>query len=53
MVISGRLHSKYFLNMVELNFKIGACSHKWLLRYSTINILRSSSIGGRLHFKDV
>ena len=26
-------------------------SIQWLLRYSTLNILRLSSIGGRLHFK--
>ena len=32
----------------ELKFKIWGGSDEWLLRYSTFNILRSSSIGGRL-----
>ena len=32
-------------------FNIWVGSNKWLLRYSTFNILRSSSIGGRLHLK--
>ena len=32
----------------EFKFKIWGGSNEWLLRYSTFNILRSSSIGGRL-----
>ena len=32
----------------ELKFQISERSDQWLLRYSTFNILRSSSIGGRL-----
>ena len=35
----------------ELKFKIWGRSNQWLLRYSTFNILRSSSIGGCLYFK--
>ena len=35
----------------ELEFKIWRWSDQCLLRYSTINILRSSSVGGCLHFK--
>ena len=35
----------------ELKFEIWRRSIPWLLRYSIINIFRSSSIGGRLPFK--
>ena len=35
----------------KLKFKIWGRSNQWLLRYSTFNILRLSSIWGRLHFK--
>ena len=35
----------------ELKFKIWGRSDQWLLRYSTFDILRSSSIEGHLHFK--
>ena len=34
-----------------LKFKIRGRSDQWLLKYSTFNILRSSSIGRRLPFK--
>ena len=33
----------------KLKVKISVLSNKWLLRYSIINILRSSPIGGHLH----
>ena len=51
-----RRHFEDFWNMVwssKLKFKVWVRSNKWLLRHSTSNILRSSSIGGRLHFKDL
>ena len=35
----------------EHKFKICGNSDQWLLRYSTFNILRSSSFWGRLHMK--
>ena len=35
----------------ELKFQIWGRSDQWLLKYSTFNILRSSSIDGRLPFK--
>ena len=35
----------------ELKFEISGRSIQWLPRYSTFYILRSSSIGGRLHFE--
>ena len=37
----------------KFKFKIWIWSNKWLLRYSTFNILRSSSIVVCLHFKDL
>ena len=37
----------------KLNFNIWVWSNKWLLRYSSSSILRSSFIGGRLHVKDL
>ena len=33
----------------KLKFRIRERSNQWDMRYSTFNILRSSSIGGRLH----
>jgi hypothetical protein len=43
----------FFLWSPKLKFKIRGGSDEWLLRYSTFNILRSSSIGGHLHFKHI
>ena len=37
----------------ELKFQIWGRSDQWLLRYSTFNILRSSSIGGHLCCKHI
>ena len=45
---------KKFLSFVcspKCQLKLWGRSSQWLLRYSTFNILRSSSIGCRLHFK--
>ena len=50
----GRLHLKDLYIIVwssKLKFKVWVGSHKWLLRYSTFNILRSSSMGCHLHLK--
>ena len=50
----GCLHLKNLQNMVwsfKLKFEIWVWSNKWLLRYSTFNILRSSSMVGCLHLK--
>ena len=51
--IGGPLHLKNLQNIVssyKLKFNIWVGSNKWLLRYSIFNILRSSSMGGRLHW---
>jgi hypothetical protein len=48
--IGGRLHFKNFFILVwtpKLRFEIWGRSDQWLLRYSTFNILRSSSVRGR------
>ena len=54
--IGGCLHLKDLQNMVcsyMLKYRIGQWSYKRLLRYSTFNILRSSSMRGRLHLKNL
>ena len=45
------LFQAFLILVWSLEFEIWGRSNPWLLRYSTINILRSSSIGGCLPFK--
>ena len=66
MLRSSSVRDRHYLKDLQnivwsfnLKFKIWVWSNKWLLRYSTFNflrlssikMLRSSSIGGRLHLK--
>jgi hypothetical protein len=46
--------SKFFVSVLspKFKFKMLKGSVEWLLRYSTFNNLMSSSIGGRLNFKN-
>jgi hypothetical protein len=39
---------KIWLNLVKFNISVS--SDKWLLMYSTFYSIRSSSVGGHLHF---
>ena len=54
LIFWGRLPSEVIYIFVwspDIKFKIWGRSDQKLLRYSTFNILRSSSIEGHLHFK--